>query len=110
MFRYLLKKFVLSVPFLKKKYIEYALRSGILVERNSLDIENATKVLLKKPLEVDFLLGLVKDDMDSIDHYMNPRSYFPKYERFFANNKISYEYYDIYAHDWLEKAKGYNAV
>src|SRR5690606_20395996 len=60
---------------------------------------------------VNINVGLVKD----ADHFCNEglvteRAYFPKYERFLNNNKISYSFYDPLKSDWMEQAKKYDLI
>ena len=53
---------------------------------------------IKKPF-----VGIVKDGF-RFDQYVSPLSSWIYYERFLKENDIPYEFYDIYAHDWQEKA------
>lgn len=46
--------------------------------------------------------GLIKDN--------GTCPYYPKFERFLKNNRISYAYYDIHASSWMEDAKAFSVI
>lgn len=113
MLRSILKKIALKIPFVYEKYKQKLIISGEIekYDQHIKNIDVAAKVLLNEPLNKKIKVGLVKDMNFFADNsYVSTRSYYPKYERFLKNNNISYEYYDITHHDWIETAKKYDVV
>ncbi len=107
-----IRELVLSTPWLKKIYLKRRSKSeNDLMNAVQLDkyLNEAEKVLLKQ--FVDIHVGLVKDGDNYADEgLIKERASFPKYERFLKENNISYEYYDPYTSDWMEKAKQFDLV
>lgn len=54
-------------------------------------------------------VGIVKDGFCFGD-YVDVLSSWIFYERFLKNNDIRYGFYDIYSHDWLEKAEQFDLI
>jgi len=106
------RELVLSTPWLKKLYLKRRNKSqNDLMSVAQLDkyLNQAEKILLKQP--VNIRVGLVRDADNYADEgLIKERASFPKYERFLKENNISYEYYDPYTSDWMEKAKQFDLV
>lgn len=109
-----LKNIVFNLPFLRKIFINQKIKEGKLLPYNQLPqlLDDADEVLFNIALEdKTFNVGLVKDKPFYEDNeYVDPSLYYPKYERFLKKNNIKFEYYDIYAYDWLEKANLYDVI
>ncbi|MDY0285426.1 MAG: hypothetical protein WCU90_00925 [Kiritimatiellia bacterium] len=108
----ILKKIILNVPILREQYIKNRENRGSLIriEKAFSKIEEAENVLLDEKINSNFKIGLVKDGETEIDEIINPRAYYPKYERFLKNNSINYVYYDIYASDWIRIAENLDII
>lgn len=108
------KNIVFNVSFLRRIFINKSIKKGKLLNNTELPqlIDTADVVLLNVDVEKKAVnVGLVKDKPFYEDEeYIDPSLYYPKYERFLTNNNINFEYYDIYAHDWLEKADLYDVI
>lgn len=61
------------------------------------------------PVQLDWPEGVAKPKVGLIRD-VDPYPRWTKYARFFENNGIDYEFYDINQSDWLEKARHYDAV
>jgi glutathione synthase/RimK-type ligase-like ATP-grasp enzyme len=71
-------------------------------DRKILD-EGVETVVLEWPASVRKpMIGLIQDP--------GPSPRWTKYRRFFENNSIPYEYYDLAASDWLTKAGRYDVI
>lgn len=105
-----IKQAIISNPILKNFYTQYKEKRGSLIKFDNIDFGSAINVKLDKQLSSNIIVGLVRDGITDIDGYIVPSAYYPKYERFLKNNKIEYEYFDIHAHNWIEKAKKYNVI
>lgn len=105
LFRY--KSYFLRNKFLRKKLVEKKIAKGELltIENSIVSLESAEVVLLdSSTITSDFTVGVVYDG-NEYTGYHKTRSYYPKFERFLKKNNIKYVFYDIYASDWIEKAK-----
>ena len=103
------KSIVLKLPAFKRRYINELLASNTYftkIEQLAPALEEANKVILDHPQNRK--VGLVKDGI--FHDLISIRAYYPKYERFLKNNNIKYEYYDILAHDWQDRAKQYDII
>lgn len=113
MFKQLFKEIILSSPFLIQKAKDYLIKKGEIVEykEHVKAIDNADKVYLEEPIDRQLKIGIVKDMVFKGDSkYIYTRSYYPKYERFLRSNNLGYEFYDVTAHDWIEKAKDLDII
>lgn len=108
--KHVILQLILSNRYLRNYYIKYKEKKGSFINIEKIELSSANKVLLTKQLSNIILVGLVKDGETSIEGYIRPRAYYPKYERFLQNNNIKYEYFDIHSHTWIEHAKRYNVV
>lgn len=107
----LIKKIIYTVPFLRSVYIKYLVKSGEVVTLNDLQLDEAEKVTTDKSVSDRIKVGLVSDVYSILSEgLVNSRAYSPKYERFLKNNRIRYEYYDITAHDWIDRAKQFDVI
>lgn len=105
-----IKCLLYDVPFIKRLYLGYLEKKGTVIKVSDINLDNACKVLFDKPLKRPIVVGLVKDGKVYNDGYITSRANYPKYERFFNNNGISFKYYDIGANDWIEKALQFDFI
>lgn len=99
-------------PFLNKWYIKRLQKKGVIIPLCDIDIflNEANEVIIQKPLE-NFKVGLVRQQEDYIsENYFTKRAYWPQYERFLKNNKISYTYYDIHSSRWMVDSKEFDII
>lgn len=110
--RRFIKNIILYIPFFGKKYIKSRVNNGSLVsiENIHLNIEKANKVFLDKKISSNLTIGLVKDGETDFDGIITNRAYYPKYERFLRNNNICFEFYNIYASNWIQIAEKYDII
>lgn len=113
-YKQVLKRFILSFPSFREKYKNKLIASGKIqkYEQHVAGLESAEKVFTPDAIKNKIgLIGLVRDAVFEYDEeYISTRSYFPKYERFLKNNNLSFEYYDILASDWIEKAEKFDSI
>ncbi|WP_299576280.1 hypothetical protein [uncultured Sunxiuqinia sp.] len=107
----IIKQIVFLIPFIRNFYIKKRVANGSIIPLEKLEdtLYKADKVVLKNNENPNICVGIVKDGYE-YEGYVSNRAYYPKYEKFLKNNNISYEYYDIYRHDWLEKAKKFDVI
>jgi len=107
-----IRELILSNPWLKKIYLKHRTKSNNdLMNTHQLNqyLEKAEKVFLEKSINIR--VGLVKDADNYADEgLVKERAYFPKYERFLKNNKISYEYYNPFRSDWMEQSEKFDLI
>jgi len=73
----------------------------IIDDRNSLDVVDVFTIDWPSHIEKP-KIGIVQD-----------RGHYPKwtkYSRFLEHNSFEYEFYNIHAHDWIERAKGFDVI
>jgi glutathione synthase/RimK-type ligase-like ATP-grasp enzyme len=105
-----IKNIILKSPNLKKFYTNFRIKKGIIIHIKNLNLDEANKVFLDKPLKKSILVGLVKDGLTHDESYITLRAYYPKYERFLINNNIPYAYFDIYSDNWQKEAQKFDVV
>lgn len=110
MIKVLLKKYVLSIPFLKNIYINNRETNNIFINEKDLNISGSNPIMCDIVVDNKTKVGLVKDGLTDIEGYIEKRAYYPKYERFFNNNEIQYDYYNIHSHNWIEEANKYDII
>lgn len=107
-----LRDLILSNSLLKSFYIKHRANSkqSDLIPIDKLDevLNQAEKVLIDGDVK-NIRVGLVKSK-NTYSGFVRERDYFPKYERFLKSNKIAYEFYDPYRHDWIEQAKRFDLI
>jgi len=96
---------------LEKLIVKYKLKRGDFQDEDFINYMNSADKVLLSESSIGRLpkVGLVKD-IDNYGSYIQKRSQWPKYERFLINNKIPYSFFDIYASDWIEKAKHFDLI
>lgn len=106
-----IKSVFLRISFLES-FVQYILQQKekrMTIE--DLNLDEAETVMMDYPFSTAVKVGLVKERTrfeESI--YVHPRDYWPKFERFLKNNKITYHFYDIYAIDWQQKGADYDLI
>lgn len=99
--------------FLKTKFAKnYYAKRGIILNAEKIEkrLNQAPAILLKKNFDVKLKVGIVKDGVVNIEGYAHKNSSWIFYERFLKNNRIDYQFYDIYRHDWLEVAEELDVI
>ena len=82
---------------------KYAVQSPVPSYHDDRPLSGDTEmVMMRKKIHSGIKGGLVKD--------LAKFPYYTKFERFFLNNHIDFEYYNIHASDWAEKAAAYDFI
>lgn len=107
----LIKKIIYALPLLRSAYVRYLVKSGDVTTWDALRMDEAVRVMTDRPIPAHVKVGLVSDVYSILSEgLVNCRAYSPKYERFLKNNRVRYEFYDITAHDWMERAKQFDVI
>ncbi len=107
-----LKSLIRSFALFNIWELKHLEKKGTIIPMSEMDnfLNVANNVLIKPALNI-FRVGLVKDlEYLGTNDYFVKRAYWPKYERFLKNNKISYSFYDIHSSKWMDDAKIFDII
>lgn len=90
----------------------FYLKRGVILDAEKIEkrINETPAIILKNPPAKKIKVGIVKDGVINIEGYAHRNSSWIFYEKFLKNNKINYQFYDIYRHDWLEVAPEFDII
>jgi len=105
-----IKQVLFNFSIFRYLYVRHKEKTGYYIKIENFNLDDANKVLLDNPLSDNNYVGLVKDENSQFKGYLNPNSYYPKFERFLKNNNIKYDYFDIHSYDWLKQVRKFNII
>ncbi|MCQ2342187.1 MAG: hypothetical protein MJZ75_01650 [Paludibacteraceae bacterium] len=91
---------------------QYQLRHHIIGTRQEAErlLNEGEIIRLRTSLTIKPRVGIIRDEDSIYPDYVNLKATWLRYERFCINNDIPYGFYDIWANDWMEKAKDFDII